>query len=158
MVLRIWHHTRTKNKNNTAKNSHGFLKIYCFIIDRTYQMRYLNGNPSGAHPSLESTATRWSNHGIFADQSMFSLNLPQFQAPEGTSVTSHKHGTWFLTNVILWNLDFRPLFYYRQFILDQTKAHSVIFLFTEPLQYGHPRVVKYSDKFMHSIVLYLIST
>lgn len=37
-----------------------------------------------------------------------------------------------------WNLASCPPCYYGHFILAQPKAKSTIFLFKEPLEYGHP--------------------
>ena len=48
---------------------------------------------AGAHHQ-ESATTPYSCHGVFTDQSIFSLNLSRIQIPTGTSVTNcnHKHG------------------------------------------------------------------
>ena len=47
----------------------------------------------GAH-HCEPATTPYSCHGVFADRSIFSLNLSRIQIPTGTSVTNcnHKHG------------------------------------------------------------------
>ena len=47
----------------------------------------------GAH-HCEPATTPYSCHGVFADRSVFSLNLSRIQIPTGTSVTNcnHKHG------------------------------------------------------------------
>ena len=70
-----------------------------FYLNITYSENPLQGLMTRS-PSLGMcNYPTYSCHGVFTNQSNFSLNLTRIQPPAGTSVTSQKHGL--LTDVVI---------------------------------------------------------